>query len=134
MKPDLFALSRGKIMLTIIDALNEVRLGSSPEVLERVSVRVFGSEAVGTQVRSIVEMAIQSMKLKNTSEVNKALVVWRKFGLSFGDKKDPKEVAARAEVNRQLEPSNKMHAEQHSAKNRLLLSTMLFCMHLIRWF
>ncbi|OGY12400.1 MAG: hypothetical protein A3F61_04050 [Candidatus Blackburnbacteria bacterium RIFCSPHIGHO2_12_FULL_41_13b] len=124
MKPDLFALSRGKIMLTIIDALNEVRLGSSPEVLERVSVRVFGSEAVGTQVRSIVEMAIQSMKLKNTSEVNKALVVWRKFGLSFGDKKDPKEVAARAEFNRQLEPSNQMHAEQHSAKNRLLLSLL----------
>src|SRR3989344_1722881 len=124
MSSDPLALSRGELMLTIIDALNEVGLGSSPEILERVSVRVFGSETVGTQVRSIVEMAIQSMKLKNTSEVNKALVVWRKFGLSFGDKKDPKEVAARAEFNRQLEPSNQMHAEQHSAKNRLLLSLL----------
>lgn len=122
--PDPLAISRGELMLCVIDSLKLIRVDSSPEVLERVAARVFGDASVSAETRGIVETAIQSMELRNTPDVNKAFLAWRKFGHSYGDEKNPDEVRACEEYDRQLEPSNRLSQEQHQSKNRLILQLL----------
>ena len=119
-RSDALALNRADLILVLIDALEEVSIGTQSAVFERTGSRVFGDESIGARFRELAATERQAIHMRNIPDV---LLALRELG-NYGHGKSPEEAEARRRFEELVRPADQLGEGQKQAKNQLVLDLL----------
>lgn len=120
--PDSLRLSRGELMIAVLDSLRFVSEETNPEIIKSVAATVFGSQEVGARLSDFVQTSMQARELLRRPEV---MLTWKAvMGFGHSTKKSDEEAAARKRWADAKKPGESLQESLKKDKNIFLLETL----------